>query len=162
MVEEKIENHMKIRLILTLFSIIMLSSVTFTQNNKYLGNEKDISGSELIAKAQNTDFEAQIVKEIFSDEKNTYFALDNSSIESRYVKIRILEQSYSDKVLVNIGPDIDSGYMLFLVNNTLNKSQLDIVKLIDTFRVTALKEEASMNEESMKLWLSKHKKFSKK
>jgi len=153
---------MKIRLILTLLSIILLSSVSFTQNNKYLGIEKDISGSELIVKAQNTDFEGQIAKEVFSDEKNTYFALDNSAIESRYVKIRILEQSYNDKVLVNIGPEIDTGYMLFLVNNTMNKSQSDIVKLLDTFRVTALKEEASMNEEAMNLWLSKHKKFSKK
>mgnify|MGYP001182377368 FL=1 len=140
----------------------MLSSVTFTQNNKYLGNEKDISGSELFAKAQSINFQGQIAKAIFSDEKNTYFALDNTSIESRYVKIRILEQSYSDKFLVNIGPDIDSGYMLFLVNNSLKKSQEDIVNLIDTFRVAAVKEEASMNEEAMKLWLSKHKKFSKK
>lgn len=153
---------MKLRVILTLLSIVMLSSASFTQNNKYLGNEKDISGSELIAKAQNTSFQGQVVKEIYSDEKNTYFALDNSSIESRYVKIRILEQSYSDKYLVNIGPDIDSGYMLFLVNNSLNKSQEDIIKLLDTFRVAAVKEEASMNEEAMNLWLSKHKKFSKK
>ncbi|PLX03379.1 MAG: hypothetical protein C0595_07310 [Marinilabiliales bacterium] len=153
---------MKLRLILTLLSIVMLSSVTFTQNNKYLGNEKDISGSELFAKAQSINFQGQIAKAIFSDEKNTYFALDNTSIESRYVKIRILEQSYSDKFLVNIGPDIDSGYMLFLVNNSLKKSQEDIVNLIDTFRVAAVKEEASMNEEAMKLWLSKHKKFSKK
>jgi len=153
---------MKLRVILTLLSIVMLSSASFTQNNKYLGNEKDISGSELIAKAQNTSFQGQVVKEIYSDEKNTYFALDNSSIESRYVKIRILEQSYSDKYLVNIGPDIDSGYMLFLVNNSLNKSQEDIIKLLDTFRVAAVKEEASMNEEAMNLWHSKHKKFSKK
>jgi len=153
---------MKLRVILTLLSIVMLSSASFTQNNKYLGNEKDISGSELIAKAQNTSFQGQVVKEIYSDEKNTYFALDNGSIESRYVKIRILEQSYNDKYLVNIGPDIDSGYMLFLVNNSLNKSQEDIIKLLDTFRVVAVKEEASLNEEAMNLWLSKHKKFSKK
>lgn len=152
---------MKIRVTLTLAAIISLSSVSFSQNTNNIAQEENITTIELIQKAEVTDFNDQKVKMIYSDNKNSYFAIDNSLIDSRFVKIRILEQTYKDKTLVNIGPEIDEGYMLFLVNNNLNKSREDILKLFDSYRVTAIKEEASMNKESMKSWLENHKKFLK-
>jgi len=142
-----------------LVSILILTNLTFSQNNKYLGKEKDITLSELLLKADNTNFEDQIVKRIYSDEKNSYFALKNNTISSKYVKVRILEQSYQDKSLVNIGPEMDDGYMVFLVNNTLNKSDNEIINLFESWRQKAVREMNSMGEAEMKKWIDEHIKF---
>ncbi len=141
--------------------IILFASTIFAQQGEYMGNEKDITSSELVIKANETNFNGGFAAMIFEDEKNTYYALKNSGIESKYIKIRILEQSYSDRELVNIGSSLKQEYLMFLVNNTLNVSEDKIIDLFNDYYSIALKEETSMNEEAMTVWLNKHDKYTK-
>ena len=142
--------------------IIFFSVATmFAQQGKYLGVEKNVTTSELFVKANETDFINGFAAKIFEDQKNTYYAVDNSSIESKYIKIRILEQSYSDNELVNIGSSLKRDYMMFLVNNTLSVSEDKVIELFNEYYNIALKEESSMNEEAMTIWLNKHDKYTK-
>jgi len=142
-------------LIITLF----FASSVFAQQGEYMGAEKNITSSELVTKANETNFDGGLVAMIFKDEKNTYYALKNSDIESRYIKIRILEQSYSDNKLVNIGSSLNKEYLMFLVNNTLNVNKDEITEIFNIYYSTALKEKTSMNEQAMTIWLHKHDKY---
>lgn len=139
--------------------IFFFTSSVFAQQGEYAGVEKDITNSELVVKASETDFNGGFVAMVFKDEKNTYYALDNSSIDSKYIKIRILEQSYSDNELVNIGSSLKKDYLMFLVNNTLEVGESKILEIFNVYYSTALKEEASMNEKAMTIWLNKHDKY---
>ena len=154
---------MKRNIIQSIFTIIafFFVSIVFAQQGEYLGVEDDITASELVIKASETNFNGGFVAKIFKDQKNTYFAIDNASIESRYIKIRILEQSYYDSEIVNIGSSLKQDYMMFLVNNKLIKNENEIIDMFKAYYSTALKEETSMNEESMTIWLNKHDKYSK-
>ncbi len=143
-------------------AMLLFVTTAFSQENKYLGEEVNISHSELIQLANNTNFNGTIASEIFKDEKNTYFAIDNNSIKSRYVKIRILEQSYSDNTIVNIGSSVNGGFMLFLVNNVLIDTDSNPVDIFTQYQKTAIKEEASLSNEELSIWLNKHDKYSKK
>jgi len=143
-------------------AISLIVTSAFSQESKYLGEEVNILHSELIQLASETDFNGEIASEIFKDEKNTYFAIDNSSIKSRYVKIRILEQSYSDNKLVNIGSAVDGGFMLFLVNNVLIETDDQVVDIFKEYQEKAIKEESNLSEEELSIWLNEHDKYSKK
>lgn len=155
---------MKSHLFFSSLTIILFFFVlpVFSQHGDYMGTEKDLNESFLIEKAIQTDFSSVFVAEIFKDEKNTYYAVDNSIIQSKYIKIRILEQVFSDKKLVNIGSSIEKGYMLFLVNNTLIDQDEEIIELFNSYYLTAQKEEASMNEEEITQWMKNHNKYRKK
>lgn len=142
-------------------AVFFFVTVAYSQQGEYLGVEKDLTASELTDKANAADFDKGFAAKIYKDQKNTYYAINNSSIESRYIKIRILEQSYSDSELVNIGSSLKQDYLMFLVNNTLNASEDKIIDLFNDYYSIALKEETSMNEEAMTIWLIKHDKYSK-
>jgi len=139
-----------------------LSISLFSQQGEYLSNEKDISIYQLAEKADATDFKANFVAEIFMDEKNTYFAIDNSTIESRYVKQRLLEQVFSDNIIVNISSSLENSYLLFLINNTIIDDQKPVIDLLQVYYSNAIKEEASMSEEDMTHWLKMNDKYKKK
>lgn len=152
---------MRIRNIFVIIAIIASIGATYAQNDQYLGKNKDVYLDELIQKAQNTDFSNGVSALIFSDEKNAYFAVDESRIESDYVRIRILEQSYSDKHIVNIGPGTGSSFIIFLVNNDFNVPTDKIIEDLENFYKKAKKEESLLTDEQKKDWLSKHNKFTK-
>lgn len=155
---------MKSHLVFSSLTIILFLFVpsVFSQQGDYMGTEKDLNESFLIEKASQTDFSSAFVAEVFNDEKNTYYAIDNSTIDSRYIKIRILEMVFSDNTIVNIGSSIENGYMLFLVNNILIEKDEDIIKLFDSYYSTAQKEESSMSEEEIILWMKNKDKYRKK
>ena len=140
----------------------LFATTAFSQENKYLGIEKDLNASDLIELAQQTDFKSDFVAEIHKDVKNTYYAIDNSRIDSRYVKIRIMYQTFSDNKIVNVGAAIEEGYSLFLVNNILTGEDNEIIEMFNSYYTIALKEEASMNEDEMIEWMSKNDKYRKK
>lgn len=155
---------MRPQLVLSSLTIIVFFfvSTAFSQESKYLGQEKEITSSELVVKANNTEFNGNFIGQIFIDKKNTYFAIDNGQIESRYVKIRILEQSFSDKKIVNISSSLNQEYILFLVNNKLIGKDGEILDLFNSYYDTAKKEETSMSEEDMTIWLNNHDKYNHK
>ena len=150
--------HNTLQSLLTIIVFFVVTSV-FAQQGIYIGVEENITNSELIVKANETDFNEGFAAKIFKDEKNTYYAINNSRIESKYIKIRILEQSYSDNELVNIGSSLKQEYLLFLVNNTLGVSEDKVIEMLNVYYSTALKEETSMSEQAMTIWLNKHDKY---
>lgn len=155
---------MRPRIFLSFIAIIvsLFVSSSYSQQSQNNGAEKDLSQSDLSKKASQTDFKSTFVAEIFKDEKNTYFAIDNSTIKSKYVKIRILELVFSDSKIVNIGSSIDEGYMLFLVNNILVDRDKEIMELFNSYKSIAQKEEASMDKDEMTLWMKNRNKYHKK
>jgi len=144
------------------FTLILLGSSAYSQNDHYLGKEANITNSELLNLADKVNFNGELFAKVYEDKKNTYYAIDSKAIESRYVKIRILEQSFTDTELVNIGSFVNDNYMLFLMNNVINKSEKDILNQFNSYHQTAVAEESSMNEQDMNEWLINHDKYSKK
>lgn len=155
----KIKSYFIAFVLTLLFSFPVLLSA---QQGSYKGGEAKLSESDILLKAKAADFGDNISAQIFYDEKNTYYAVDISKISSKYEKIRILELSFADKALVNIGSDNNTGYYFFLVNNTLRKSSDEINKLFSEFMVQSQVELKTMNEEQLRLWLIQHDKYSKK
>ncbi len=151
----------------TCFAFALMLSLSFpgllaAQHSSYAGDEAKLSQSILLSKAEVADYGEKISAKIFNDEKNTYYAVDVNKLSSAYEKIRVLELSFSDNALVNIGSDSNTGYYLFLVNNTLNKSTDEINNLFHKFLVQSKTELQEMNEEQIRLWLIQHDKYSKK
>lgn len=154
---------MKSRLLFsTVLLLCIFATTVFSQDNKYLGTEEDLTASDLIEIAKQTDFESDFVAKIHQDVKNTYYAIDNSKIDSRYVKIRIMYQTFSDNKIVNVGASIEDGYALFLVNNTLTGQDDEIIEMFNSYYDIAVKEETSMNEDDMIEWMKKNDKYRKK
>jgi hypothetical protein len=150
-----------------IISFILIIPLAFTgslyaQTGSYAGNEANIESGSLMSKANMTDFGDEICAKIFEDDKNTYYAVDVSKLASKYEQIRILELTYANKVIVNTSNDSTKNYYLFLVNNTLNKSEQDIITLFDGFSVQAKTELETMNNEQLRLWLIQHDKYSGK
>ena len=156
---------LKIKSIFTAFALTILfvcPTYLNAQQGSYRGNEAKLSKSEILLKTKSLDFGDNISAEIYKDEKNTYYAVDISKLSSKYEKIRLLELSFADKALVNIGSDSSTGYYFFLVNNTLSKSSEEINKLFTGYLVKSQDELKLMNEEQLRLWLIQHDKYSKK
>ena len=155
----------KIKSALVAFVLMFAFSIPgllHAQHDSYMGTETKLSDSELLSKAESTDFNDNISTKLFQDEKNSYFAVDVSKLPSKYEKIRILELSFADNALVSIGSDDSMKYYFFLVNNTLNKSADEIEKLFNEYSVQSKTELQAMNEEQIRLWLIQHDKYSKK
>ncbi|MBC8319384.1 MAG: hypothetical protein H8E34_01540 [Bacteroidetes bacterium] len=142
--------------------LIFFPGLLIAQHDSYKGIEAKFSENELLTMAGAADYGDNISAKIFEDEKNTYFAVDIGKLSSEYEKIRILELSYADNALVNIGSDKNMEYYLFLVNNTLNISSHEIIKVFDEFKVQSISELQVMNNEQLRLWLIQHDKYSKK
>ncbi len=120
---------------ITLLLILLLSfpHIIHAQNNSYKGTEANLAENDLLEIAKNSDFDNNVSMEIFKDEKNSYYAVDISKLTSTYEQIRILELSFANSTLVNIGSDKQTGFYLFLVNNKLNKSTEEINTLFNKF-----------------------------
>ncbi len=142
--------------------LLSISFLAFSQNSIYLGKEKNIDNTFLLKKAETTNFNGNLAAKIYTDEKNSYYAVDLSKFSSRYEKIRVLEFTYKNRELINIYNDINGKYLLFLVNNTLNLQPSDVIDKLNRFKTEAEKEKSAMNEEEMKLWLKQHDKYIKK
>lgn len=148
----------------TILAIVLITTISFpnllfSQHDSYAGKETKLTTSELLLKAEQTDFNKTISQKVFEDEKNTYYAVDVSLLSSKYEKIRLLELSYADKILVSIGTDNEKKYYFFLVNNTLEKSADEINNLFDSFSTQSKTELQSMNDEQKRLWLIQHDKY---
>ena len=115
---------------------------------------------KLVEKAKKTDFEG-LTSIISFDKQNNYYAVKTSSIKSRYIKIRILEQSYEDDYLVNIGTFNNLEYLLFLVKKTPDTESINVEKLIDNYNTTAIQELDKLDSEQVRLWLLQHDKYIK-
>jgi len=149
----------------TLILALILSinvPVSVVAQGSYAGDENKVSTESLLSKAKEADFSNGISAKIFSDSKNSYFAVDLKKLTSNFIKIRILEQSYDNLILVNISNDNTKGYYLYLVNNSLKKSDEEVNTLFTDFLVQAKNEQQLMNDEQMRLWIIQHDKYSKK
>lgn len=141
---------------------LSFNGLLYAQHKNYVRQETNLSTEELLDKAQNMDFGDNLSAEIFGDEKNAYYAVDVSKLSSAYEKIRILELGFSNNTLVVIGSDKNTGFYLFLVNNTLNKTTKDVNNLFDRFLTQSKAELKELNDEQLRLWLIQHDKYSKK
>ncbi|PKP33010.1 MAG: hypothetical protein CVT99_03125 [Bacteroidetes bacterium HGW-Bacteroidetes-16] len=138
----------------------MISLSLISQESKYLGTEPNITHEELLQKAANMDFKSDVFKAIYHDSKNTYYALLTEKISSRYEKIKLLEKISTDKSLVNIGASPTSPHSLFLVNNSLGKSETEIEQLVNDLIDQVHTEAMQINEEQQQQWLLKNDKYS--
>ena len=129
------------------------------QHDSYMGNETNLFQNELLSKAELADFSTSISAKIFKDEKNTYFAVNASKLSSQYEKIRFLELSFTNNIIVSIGYEEDMKYYYFLVNNSLHKSTEEVNDIFNGFTAQANTELQTMNEEQIRLWLLQHNKF---
>lgn len=141
---------------------LLFTGLLYAQQENYKGQETNLSSEELIAKAQTVDFGDKLSNKIFDDEKNSYFAVDVNKLSSTYEKIRVLELGFENNTLVNISSDSNTGFYLFLVNNTLDKPEKEINSLFDEFQLQSKAELQKLNEEQLRLWLIQHDKYSKK
>ncbi len=143
------------------FLMLFLFSTAFavSQNKHYLGTEPDLPAAKLLQNAAKANFNGHMAAQIYKDDKNTYYAVNLQKIKSNYLKIRLLEQSYKSKYLVSISANIKADYLLFLVNNTLKKSNTQIVTLLESYLQKAKNEALTMNAEQMRLWLLSHQKL---
>ncbi len=144
------------------FVLLSFPVFVFSQTAHYIGTEKNVNSSFLIERAERVNFGKNVAAKIYKDVKNTYYAVDLKRITSRYVKIRLLEYSYQDNALTNILSNINGDYLLFLVNNKLNKSSKNIILLIEKYKTEASNEEDKMSNAEKTLWLQKHDKYSLK
>lgn len=138
-------------------AILMLFTFNLNAQNKV----DDISTYSLIEMAKkNTSNELCYL--LSQNEVNNYYAVNTSTIDSRYVKIRILEQSYESDFLVNIG--ISSNEledMIFIVKKSSNKNSDNVKSTINDFIDKANKELSTMNPERLRLWYMQHDKYQK-
>ncbi len=152
----------KMTIVLMFVVFPLFSSSLLAQEYKYMGTEPNITHEELLQKAAQTDFSQQPFQEIYSDSKNTYFTLSTEKIDSRYVKIRILDLIATDNALVNIGGSPDSKYNLFLVNNSLGKTTDQLAKVVEEYINKSQNEANQMSDEQIQIWLRENDKYAKK
>ena len=147
--------------ILTLFISLTITGNIIAQGS-YAGTEPKLEYNTLLEKAKATNFNNELSAKVHQDQKNTYYAIDVSKLKSEYEQIRLLELSYNSTVIVNTGNDRSSNYYLFLVNNTLDKTDEEIFVLFDNYSQQSKTEMLDMTGEQMRLWLIQHDKYSKK
>lgn len=136
---------------------VMFFSVTTTAQT---ANE-DISTYSLIelAKSNNSDEFCYLLTE---DSENHYYAVNTKTIDSRYVKIRMLEQSYNSDYLVNIGvSSAELDLLVFLVKKSTNKNSDEVQQTFEDYIINAKKELNDKNPEQLRLWMMQHDKYQK-
>lgn len=143
--------------IFTLFSSSMIA-----QEYKYLGTEPNITHEELLQKAAVLDFSAESFQEVYQDSKNTYFVFSTRNLENRVVKIKILELIAKDNTLVNIGASPDTDLNLFLINNSLGKTNDQIREIVHEYIIQSQNEVNQLTDEQQKQWLLENDKYTKK
>ncbi|MDP2723448.1 MAG: hypothetical protein Q8O72_11885 [Bacteroidales bacterium] len=150
------------RAVVITFVLGFISISLISQESKYLGTEPDINHEQLIQMASTMDFGDQIFKTIYKDDKNTYFALLTEKISSRYEAIKLLELISSKSDLVNIGASPTSKYSIFLINNSLGKSDREIEQLMNDYIVQVHDRAIQLTEEQQQQWLQQNDKYSGK
>jgi len=145
-----------------LISLLVTGSLYAQQQGSYIGDEPSLESSSLLTKASMANFENGICAKIFEDNKNSYYAVDVSQLTSQYEKIRLLELSYKDRVLVSLGSDSDVKYYFYLVNNTLDRSSTEVAQIVTDFLLQSKDEENALNSEQLRLWLIQHDKHTNK
>lgn len=154
----------KIPFLLFIASVIFLISMgdVFSQQVIVTGNEEVITNAEFGLMARQTNYDGNIAAEIYRDDINTYFAIDNDILHSRYLELRILEQVYVDNTIVHIGQSSDHSFILFLVNTNLIDKNKSIVEKLNDFYTIAVNEKSVMNENQLTEWITEHDKAIKK
>ncbi|GEM_PF-2678214 len=140
----------------------LLVTISFAQESKYLGNEKNITHQELLQKASKLDFSQTLFLEVYSDSKNTYYALKTSEINSRYERIKLLERISLDQKIVNIGASPDTEFSLFLVNNHYGLTSEQITNTMNTMMQEVKTEAKNTNPTEQNQWLLENDKYSEK
>lgn len=140
----------------------MTSTKLMSQESLYLGTEPDITHEELLVKAAEVHDNSLIFEEIYADSKNTYYSLSTNQIETRYEKIRVLELISLDANLVNIGAFPNATYSLFLVNNSLGKTNKDITLLMSNLLLQVHDEVSQLTDQQQIEWLQQNDKYSGK
>jgi len=140
----------------------LLVTISFAQESKYLGNEKNITHQELLQKASKLDFSQTLFLEVYSDSKNTYYALKTSEIDSRYERIKLLERIALDQKIVNIGASPYVEFSLFLVNNHYGLTSEQISDTIETLMQEVKTEAQNTSADEQNQWLLENDKYSEK
>lgn len=148
----------------SLIVAVIISSVSLlnAQDSSYSGVEEVLNSSDLVLMANKISFGENLCESFHKDVKNTYYAVNASALNSKFEKIRLLELSYANDAIVNIGMSDDGVLYLYLVNNTLGKTNQTIQDLFSGFAIQAKEELEKMNDEQLRLWLIQHDKYFKK
>ncbi len=94
------------------------------------------------------------------DYDNVYYSVNTSEDESRFVKIRIIEQSYESDFLINIGMSSkDLEHIIYIVKKIPPVKQADVYKAFEVFRKNAELELTKLNDEQLRLWYLQHDKY---
>jgi hypothetical protein len=143
-----------LQLLLVLTVLLLLSSSIFSQQRNHEKVKYVVTASDLDRMAKETDFNGNMVSEIHRDNRNTYYAIRTSIIDSKYATLRILEQVYSDREIVHIGKSVNLDYELFLVNNKLVGNSRDVQEKLNKFHRIATQEERSMTTDQVDDWIT--------
>ena len=142
--------------LLVFATLILYSTGLFAQSHK----KESVTHQKLFEKAKNTEFKG-FTSMISFDDHNYYYAVKTSDIKSRYIKIRLLEQTFEDDYLVNIGTFDNLEYMVFLVKKIPGRENRDIEKIIVDYYNIANQELNKLDSEQTRLWLLQHDKYTK-
>ncbi len=153
----------KVSLGIVLSAFLMISvgfvSNLSAQQDRYLGKEKQVSLDDLKQKLTSISFAEKLSGEIYSDVKNTYFAIDATAIESKLARILFIEKTASDEYLVNIGADPAESHFFYLVNNTVMEKAGDIEVRVNQYANQAMEEVAKMTGQEQAEYLEKYNKY---
>ncbi len=139
--------------------IAFMPSFLVAQQDNYMGKEKQITITDLEFERAKLKFDEALSMQIFQDEKNTYFAVDASKLASRYEKLRLIDLTYGDKYLVNIGSNPAESFFYFLVNNTILEEVADVKLMFEEYAQKAKDELNQMTTDELNQWLAKHDKY---
>ena len=145
------------RITLLVFATLILYSTGLSAQSH---ERESVTRQKLLEKAKNTEFKG-FTAMISFDDHNYYYAIKTSDIKSRYVRIRILEQTFEDDYLVNIGTFDNLEYMLFLVKKIPGRENRDIETIIVDYFNIANQELNKLDSEQTRLWLLQHDKYTK-
>ena len=137
---------------------MLCSHMLISQQDRYLGTEKQITQEDLDQMMEEVSFGEAFSKQIHKDEKNTYFAFDASKLVSRFEKLRLIELIYDDTYLVNIGADPDEPFFFFLVNNVVMDEIGEVEAVFTEYATRAGNDYRNMSPEERQQWLLKHDK----
>ena len=100
------------QVLFVVFLLICCFSITksFSQHENSFPNSKTISVSALATLAEEVDFRKNRSAKIYTDKENTYYAIRKSSLEFRFVELRIIELIERNQEIIHKGQEKKYDY----------------------------------------------------
>jgi hypothetical protein len=111
------------------------------------------------AKYKDLSFGDHFVLNVFSDDRNNYYAVDFSKLPSRFEKVFFMNLVFNKDKVVNIDSDISQQQVWFLGSKMF--SEASITDILDTLKAETLKANTSFTAAEKDKWLKENDKYGK-